>query len=653
MTEESPAPDRAAPNPEELSAIERALVELYEIKRGDDGFEAKTEQLLEVASAYLGVEAAHLTRIDPADDYWEAVVSTDEDDGQFPAGLVLPYSTTYCRHVVEKDGSVALHDATEQGMADDPAVQTHGLSCYHGTPIHLDDALYGSVCFVGSDPRDEPFSESDTLFAEFVSRIVEAELQHAHQQAETTRRANSITVLSRVLRHNLRNDMTFVRGRVASLIDEIDADSSDLEQLVEAVDEIIELSDKARKLEMVVSTQFEQEEVALGTTLERAITNATSTDGPASVELTGEVTTSITAMPSLELALTELVENAVKHSGPEPTVTVTVSAENGTVTIAVADDGPGLPESERRVIADGSETPLVHGSGLGLWMVYWIVDNHDGAIEIDVEDGTTVTVTLPRRSDPSSTGEMRRLTRGYDRFQAVFEKSFDAMVVVDDDRRIVDANPHAAELLGVRKQELLGRTIGEFAVAEIDRDEMWRRIQAGGSGEGTFSLVDADGNRRTIEYTATADVVPGQHLLVGRDVTERIERERRYEALSKGFPYLCFIIDEGCVYRDVLASPASEDQLYADPDEFLGESCDAVLPDDVAETTMEAVDQTLQTGTARELSYELEVPAGERRFEARTYPLSKRIEGRRAVSLVVRDVTDGERQPRSSVGPQQ
>ena len=63
------------------------------------------------------------------------------------------------------------------------------------------------------------------------------------------------------------------------------------------------------------------------------------------------------------------------------------------------DDGPGLPEQERAVLAAGRETPLEPTSGLGLWLVYWIVTSLGGELVFpEVETGTTVAVRLPRAS---------------------------------------------------------------------------------------------------------------------------------------------------------------------------------------------------------------------------------------------------------------
>jgi K+-sensing histidine kinase KdpD len=115
--------------------------------------------------------------------------------------------------------------------------------------------------------------------------------------------------------------------------------------------------------------------------------------------------------------VTELVENAAAHAGPGAHIVIECDPIEGAVALRVVDDGPGLPESEQAVLADGVETPLVHGSGLGLWMVYWIVTNHDGTIDAAVtEEGTTITVTLPRvPTDEGILDDERALRRGFDR----------------------------------------------------------------------------------------------------------------------------------------------------------------------------------------------------------------------------------------------
>ncbi len=99
-----------------------------------------------------------------------------------------------------------------------------------------------------------------------------------------------------------------------------------------------------------------------------------------------------------------LVENAARHT--ETSVRVSTSDDGDLVTLIVADDGPGIPESdrakvfERFVRLDESRARGAGGSGLGLPIVATIVDAHLGSIELADAgpNGLLVTVSLPGRS---------------------------------------------------------------------------------------------------------------------------------------------------------------------------------------------------------------------------------------------------------------
>jgi signal transduction histidine kinase len=106
------------------------------------------------------------------------------------------------------------------------------------------------------------------------------------------------------------------------------------------------------------------------------------------------------------VAVDNLLENAVVHGDsltPSVSVTVRRRETDGTVDVVVADDGPGIPEQERQVLVDGRETPLEHGSGLGLWLVNWIVSESMGELAFDDNEprGSVVTISLPT---PGATG---------------------------------------------------------------------------------------------------------------------------------------------------------------------------------------------------------------------------------------------------------
>lgn len=375
---------------------QEAREKLYEIVRKDVPFDQQAREALELGRRYLGLENGHLTRIDQVTDHWEIVASTDPDHGQFPPGLELGLGTTYCRRVVEDKTQVALHDAPAQGWGDDPAFDAHGLHCYLGTPLIVDKEPYGTVCFVSENPHTE-FSDGETMFAELIAQLLERELEGEIHETRLARQTNLATVLGRVLRHNLRNDLSVIRGYVQLMTDELSNDM-DGKQVLEDIDRLIELAEKAHHLHRIVAADFTQESVDITMLIEEVVETVSEKYPAASITAESEESVYAEVMASFERALYELIENAAKHSGGSPTVSVTVEAVPGSVELQIRDDGPGIPKQELAVLESGSETPLTHGSGLGLWLVHWTVTSHGGTIEGTVTaEGTTMTVRIPRK----------------------------------------------------------------------------------------------------------------------------------------------------------------------------------------------------------------------------------------------------------------
>ena len=127
------------------------------------------------------------------------------------------------------------------------------------------------------------------------------------------------------------------------------------------------------------------------------------------------------------------------------------------------------------------------------------------------------------------TTHQRRVQAERDRFQAVFAEAFDAMLIADGEGRYVNVNRSASELFGLPEGNLTGRSISDFAPREFDFEAAWDEFQSSEKERGTFPLVRADGDRRIVEYAATTDIVPGRHLSVLRDITEREERKRELQ----------------------------------------------------------------------------------------------------------------------------
>ena len=118
-------------------------------------------------------------------------------------------------------------------------------------------------------------------------------------------------------------------------------------------------------------------------------------------------------------------------------------------------------------------------------------------------------------------------------FRAVFDNAFEAVLLLGDDARFVDANSAASTVFGLSRDELLGRAIGGFVDPGPEVAELWRGFLSSGELTGSHVVIRADGARRDIEYSAKAHVLPGRHLAVLRDVTEPRALERELSRANK------------------------------------------------------------------------------------------------------------------------
>jgi len=111
----------------------------------------------------------------------------------------------------------------------------------------------------------------------------------------------------------------------------------------------------------------------------------------------------------LASALASLIDNALKYAGHGARIDVGVHADAETVSLAVRDDGPGIPDedlphvTERFYRVDRSRSQP--GNGLGLSIVTAIATLHDGRLELtDAAPGLLARLVLPRRVAPPVTG---------------------------------------------------------------------------------------------------------------------------------------------------------------------------------------------------------------------------------------------------------
>jgi len=106
-------------------------------------------------------------------------------------------------------------------------------------------------------------------------------------------------------------------------------------------------------------------------------------------------------------------------------------------------------------------------------------------------------------------------------FRAIVFQPSASVLLTDDDRRYREASVGAAKLLGRPRQEIIGRSLDDFAVPAIKPaiSERWEAFLEEGVQAGTLQLLGPDGITRDVEYTAKGNVLPVRHLLLLRDRT--------------------------------------------------------------------------------------------------------------------------------------
>jgi len=275
-------------------------------------------------------------------------------------------------------------------LSDYPALVDRLFECQRvDTEITL--VVEGELKHFSVTSRPVEFRSQDTGTLLILREITE--LKEREQDLELLKR-----IQSRVLRHNIRNDLQVIGGLAHTIASSEDGTTGErATQIVEQVRELSETTEKAQRIEAIIDASDDRLDQDVCQVVERVVERARKRYPGAKIETDTPGTAWAMAHGDLEAAVWNLVENAVVHSeASAAAVEVTIETSDTAVTVLIDDNGPGLPDHEIEVLEQQSESALQHGSGAGLWLVNWIAEMSAGSLSFDTASkGTTVTLELP------------------------------------------------------------------------------------------------------------------------------------------------------------------------------------------------------------------------------------------------------------------
>ena len=226
--------------------------------------------------------------------------------------------------------------------------------------------------------------------------------------SDRVRREQRLSVLNRVLRHNVRNRANVVAGRARNLREQLDGEPADHAAEVERVGaQLDRLGRLARTVDRALDDGAEPSPIALDDAVRDAVGRllddglhgtqlAVDRAEAADLRVAEPPAVQVSALDPLASALNELLDNAIRHNdADEPRVRMWFDRDGDRIEIVIADDCPRIPPGEIEALGR-PESELEHGGGLGLWFVEWIVSASGGEVSFGESDlgGNRVTVAL-------------------------------------------------------------------------------------------------------------------------------------------------------------------------------------------------------------------------------------------------------------------
>jgi len=384
---------------------------------------------------YLGVVKTGIT--DPQKSLYRALAQREAEARKFKK------AADYSGHailVTDRDGTVQYVNAAWEEMTGYTASEAIGRNPRILNSGEHDDAFYeemwstilGGEVWEGEIVNERKNGERFVIyqttapilgdegdiqgFVAINDEITEQKQYEKRLESDLHTSIKQLQVLARVLRHNIRNEMSVVSGTAQVVRNETDEDdiAAMATRIEEASDQLLAQADKQREIVRLLMEPSAETSLRLADAIDDVVERLSERYPGTEIAVDVPSDLRLTTLPELRQAIEELVENAIVHADREPPeVTISARSRHRSVEIRIEDNGPGIPSAERQVITEEAEIDaLLHSSGMGLWLVNRTVTRAGGTIRFEDADprGSVVTLVVPQsrtdrkqRPDPNET----------------------------------------------------------------------------------------------------------------------------------------------------------------------------------------------------------------------------------------------------------
>ena len=206
--------------------------------------------------------------------------------------------------------------------------------------------------------------------------------------------------MAAVVAHEVKNPLAAIKGALQVIGGRMPAESRDRAIIGDVVARVDSLNDIVHDL-LVFARPREPRltPVNVAELIESnlALLRKDPAHGAVAMHLSGSRPMAQLDLEQMKTVFLNLLINAAQAAGAGGRIDVTIATDDLAATIAVADNGPGIPDDVRAKIFEPFFTTKHRGTGLGLPTARRVVERHRGTIDVACppSGGTVVTVTLP------------------------------------------------------------------------------------------------------------------------------------------------------------------------------------------------------------------------------------------------------------------